>query len=103
MGTNRLLPYVYIGLSYSVGLLNVYMTLTEFGGQSVAVEDMALAVIGRILVVAKYPEFSIHTFHRPGNRGGGGQRGRLPLQILDRRGTAPPTLDCRCRSFFFCM
>ena len=38
--------------------------------------------------------------HRPGNRGGGG-RGRLSLQLLDRRGAAPPTLDCRCRSFLF--
>ena len=29
--------------------------------------------------------------HRPGNRG---QRGRLPFQLLERRGTTPPTLDC---------
>ena len=37
----------------------------------------------------------------PGNLegGGGGQRGRLPLQLLDRRGAAPRTLDCRCLSF----
>ena len=36
-----------------------------------------------------------------GTGGGGGAAGRLALQLWDRRGAAPPTFDCRCRSFLF--
>ena len=35
--------------------------------------------------------------------GGGGWRGCFALQLMDRRGAAPPTLDRRCRSFCFCL